>query len=68
MSTSPSSSAARPFGVLPVLRHGGRWLLAAGSGTVPADRPLAMELDRFVVAMAAADQAVDALPRQLGGR
>jgi hypothetical protein len=67
---SPSSlfSAARPFGDLPVLQRGGRWLLTAGISAVPADRALASELDRFAVAMAAAEQAVAALPRQPGGR
>jgi hypothetical protein len=71
MSTSAlpaSSSTARPFGDLPVLRRGGRWLLTAGSGTVPADRVLAVELDRFAVAMAAADRAVAAWHSQSGGR
>jgi hypothetical protein len=65
---SSSLSAARPFGDLPVQRRGGRWLLTVGSGTVPADRALDVELDRFAVAMAAADQAVATLPPQPGGR
>ncbi|SDP40822.1 hypothetical protein [Actinacidiphila guanduensis] len=60
--SSSVSCLARPFGDLPVQRRGGRWLLTAGSGTAPADRALAAELDRFAVAMAAADHAVAALP------
>jgi hypothetical protein len=62
MSSSVSFSFARPFGDLPVQRRRGRWLLTAGSGTVPADRALAVELDRFAAAMTAADRAVAALP------
>ncbi|MFC4035166.1 hypothetical protein ACFO3J_27385 [Streptomyces polygonati] len=58
----------RPFRDLPILRGGGRWLLTAGGGTVPADRALAVELDRFAVNMAAANRAVAALPPQPGGR
>jgi hypothetical protein len=58
---STSSSSAQPFGDLPVLRCSGRWLLAAGTGTAPADRALAMDLDSFAVAVAAADRAVAAL-------
>lgn len=54
-------SAGRPFGDLPVVRRSGRWLLTAGSSTAPADRVLAAELDRFAVAMAAANQAVATL-------
>jgi hypothetical protein len=61
MSTPASSPAARPFGELPVLRRNGRWLLAAGTGTFPADRALTVELDGFATAMAAADRAVTAL-------
>jgi len=71
MSSSASSSPARPFGDLPVMRRSGRWLLAAGSSTVPADRVLAAELDRFAVAMAAANQAVATLSppaSRTGGR
>ncbi|WP_405589838.1 hypothetical protein [Streptomyces sp. NBC_01190] len=68
MSTSASSPILRPFRDLPVLRRGGRWLLAACDSAVPADRALATELDRFAVAMAAADRAVAALPPQPGGR
>lgn len=72
MSSSASSfSPARPFGDLPVARHGGRWLLTAGAGSVPADRALAIELDRFAVAIAAADRAgaaLSALPPRSGGR
>jgi hypothetical protein len=63
--------AGRPFGDLPVLRRGSRWLLTAGSKAVPADRALAAELDRFAAAMAAADQAVvslSPLPSRSGGR
>lgn len=66
---SPTSSPiVRPFGDVPVVRCGGRWLLAAGRSVVPADRALAVELDRFAVAMAAADRAVAALPPYSGGR
>jgi hypothetical protein len=61
MSSSDSSSPARPFGDLPVMRRSGRWLLTAGSSAVPADRVLAAELDRFAVAMAAANQDVATL-------
>ncbi|WP_435127240.1 hypothetical protein [Actinacidiphila sp. bgisy144] len=68
MSFSATSSLTRPFGDLPVARHGGRWLLTAGAGAVPADRALAVELDRYAVAMAAADRAVAAPPPQPGGR
>lgn len=57
--TFPTS--IRPFGDLPVLRRRGRWLLTAGAGTVPADQALAVELDGFATAMAAADRAVAAL-------
>lgn len=68
MFSSASSPTVRPFGDLPVLRRGGRWLLAAGAGAVPADRALAVELDRFAMVMAAADQAVAAVPPCSGGR
>lgn len=68
MSASPFFSTARPFGDLPVVRRGGRWLLAAGVGAVPADCALAIELDRFAVAMASADLAVAAQPPRPGGR
>lgn len=61
MSSSVLPPAVRPFGVLPVMRRSGRWLLTAGSSAVPADRVLAAELDRFAVAMAAANQAVATL-------
>ncbi|SHN23063.1 hypothetical protein [Actinacidiphila paucisporea] len=66
--SSPVSSPAWPFGDLPVMRRGGRWLLTASAGSVPADRAFAVELDRFAVAMAAADRAVAALPPRSGGR
>jgi hypothetical protein len=53
------STHARPFAGLPVLRHaGGRWVLTTGRGSVPADRALAVELDRFAAAMSAADRTV----------
>lgn len=68
MSSSASFPSVRPFGDLPVLRRGGRWLLTNGASAVPADRALAVELDHFAVAMAAADRAVAALPSQSGGR
>ncbi|MEE4543633.1 hypothetical protein V2S66_16840 [Streptomyces sp. V4-01] len=71
MSSSASSCFTRPFGDLPVARRGGQWLLTAAGGTVPADRALAAELDRFATAMAAADRAVAALsplPLHAGGR
>lgn len=68
MPSPDSSPAVRPFGGVPVQRRGGRWLLTADVGAVPADRALADELDRFAVAMAAADRAVAALPRRPGGR
>jgi hypothetical protein len=68
MSSSASPSFTRPFGDLPVARYGGQWLLTAASGTVPADRALAFELDRFAAAMAAADRAVPAPPPQPGWR
>jgi hypothetical protein len=68
MSFSLPPSPARPFGDLPVVRRGGRWLLAVGSGAVPADRVLAAELDNFAVAMAAADRVVAALPPSPGAR
>ncbi|MFG2370518.1 hypothetical protein ACGFY9_03460 [Streptomyces sp. NPDC048504] len=43
----------------PAVRRYGRWWLATGSGSVlAADPVLADELDRFAVAMAAADQAI----------
>lgn len=61
MSPSPPPSAIRPFGGLPVLRHGGGWLLAAGSATARADGALAVELDAFAEAIAAADRTVAAL-------
>lgn len=69
--SSSFPTAGRSFGDLPVARHGGQWLLTAASGTVPADRALAAKLDRFAVAMAAADQAVatlSLLPLRSGGR
>ncbi|MFI0942777.1 hypothetical protein [Streptomyces sp. NPDC021020] len=67
--SAPSSDAVRPFGDLPVVRRGDRWLLAAGSATVSADRALAADLDAFAAAMAAADRAVAALhPRTRGRR
>ncbi|WP_433888500.1 hypothetical protein [Streptomyces sp. CA-111067] len=62
MPSSVFPLTVRPFGDLPVVRRGGRWLLTAGTGTVPADRALATELDGFAVAVAAADRAVAALP------
>lgn len=65
---SRCTTTVQPFGDLPVLRRGGRWLLTAGTTTVPADQALAVELDRFAAAMAAADQAVAALPPRLRGR
>jgi hypothetical protein len=65
---SPSFPSVHPFGNLPVLRNGGQWLLTSGGHTVPADEELAVELDRFAVAMAAADQAVAALSPRPGGR
>jgi hypothetical protein len=58
---STFSSSTQPFGDLPVLRRSGRWLLAAGTGTVTADPALARKLDGFATAMAAADRAVAAL-------
>ena len=61
MSSRSALPAVRPFNDLPVLRQGNLWLLAAGTGTVPADRALAVELDGFATAMAAADRAVAAL-------
>jgi hypothetical protein len=61
MSSSVLPTAGRPFGDLPVVRRCGRWLLTAGSSAVAADRVLAAELDRFAVAMAAANQAVATL-------
>ncbi|MFI0721951.1 hypothetical protein [Streptomyces sp. NPDC021224] len=61
MFSSVVPTAGRPFGGLPVVRRSGRWLLTAGSSAVPADRVLAAELDRFAVAMAAANQDVAAL-------
>lgn len=64
-----SSRAVRPFDGVPVLRRGGQWLLAAASGgTVAADQVLASELDRFAVAMAAADRVVAALSLSPGGQ
>jgi hypothetical protein len=68
MSSSASFSTVRPFGDLPVQRRGDQWLLTTGSRAVPADRPLAADLDRLAVAMAAANQAVAALPPQSGAR
>jgi hypothetical protein len=68
MSSRSALPAIRPFDDLPVRREGNRWLLAAGTGTVPADRALAVELDRFAVAMAAADRAVAALNPPPRGR
>lgn len=68
MSSSASSSPARPFGDLPVMRHHCWWLLTASAGSVPVDRTLAVELDRFAVAMAAADRAVATVPSQPGRR
>lgn len=61
MSSSAFPLTVRPFGNLPVQRRGGRWLLTAGHGAVPADLALAAELDRLAMAMAAANQAVAAL-------
>ena len=61
MSASVFPPAGRPFGDLPVVRRSGRWLLTTGSSAVPADLVLAAELDRFAVAMAAANQAVATL-------
>jgi hypothetical protein len=60
MSPSPLP-VVRPFGDLPVVRRGGRWLLTAGGATTPADDALAADLDGFATAMAAADRAVAAL-------
>ena len=68
MSSPASPLPVRPFGDLPVLRRGSRWLLATGGSAVPADPALAVELDRFAVAMAAADRAVAALPEHPRGR
>jgi hypothetical protein len=68
MSSRSAIPTTRPFGDLPVRRESNRWLLAAGTGTVPADRALAVELDGFATAMAEADRAVDALNPPPRGR
>jgi hypothetical protein len=68
MSASLFFSTVRPFGDLPVVRRGGRWLLTAGAGAVPADRALAGELDRFAVAMVSADKTVAAMRPHSGER
>jgi hypothetical protein len=68
MSSRSALPTTRPFRDLPVQREGNRWLLAAGTGTVPADRALAVELDGFAVAMTAANRAVAALTPPPQGR
>ncbi|MFJ4184214.1 hypothetical protein [Kitasatospora sp. NPDC089509] len=58
-----NSPAARhrsvPLAGAPVVRRGGQWWLITGTGSILATDPVFTgELDRFAVAMAAADREV----------
>ncbi|MDH6145503.1 hypothetical protein P3T35_007558 [Kitasatospora sp. GP30] len=57
---SPSSQRrSAPLAGAPVVRRGGQWWLVTGAGSILATNPVFTgELDRFAVAMAAADREV----------
>ncbi|MGK4585230.1 hypothetical protein [Kitasatospora sp. HPMI-4] len=55
----PSVSGCGSLAGSPVIRHAGQWWLVTGNGAILATDPtFTGELDRFAVAMAAADQTV----------
>lgn len=67
MTALPSPARSGPLGQSPAVRRDGRWWLVATSGSVALTDPVFTgQLNRFAIAMAAADQAVAGRPVQQG--
>jgi hypothetical protein len=64
MSSNTSVRVPGSLAGTPAVRRGGAWWLVSGSRALPADPPLAADLDHLAAALAAADRAVAALHRE----